>query len=186
LGPPNFCPFSNISTGNAIKNRKNAVDILTCREYNIQNLGEYQMLITYSKKRKWKDEHVEEAVAAACWAIKYYNLEGVSVHLKLKETLFEDAQAYCEREGKGLYTIELGKRAVEDDVLLQTIFHEMTHVKQYEREGLKIKVRHGKFKGETYSLEKDEDYWLSPWEMEARAMEDAMINFYNRSQNEKD
>lgn len=144
------------------------------------------MLITYSKKRKWKDEDVEKAVAAACWAMVYYDLKDVSVHLKLEGGLFDDAQAYCEREGKRLYTIELGKRVIKDGVLLETIFHEITHVKQYEREGLKIKVRHGKFRGETYSLEKDEDYWLSPWEMEARAMEGAMINFYNRYQNGKD
>jgi hypothetical protein len=56
---------------------------------------------------------------------------------------------------------------------LITLFHEMTHIKQYAYGHLKLRHGYDIWKGERWDTEKatEDDYWAFPWEREARAIE---------------
>lgn len=71
-----------------------------------------------------------------------------------------------------------------DNVFFSYFFHELVHVKQYFLQELKdLKNGRYKFKGIVYKVPKDDDeegYYLSPYEMEARAYEEWLwVRFRN-------
>lgn len=61
---------------------------------------------------------------------------------------------------------------------LRTIAHEMVHLKQYVKHELVDSGEIVFWKGEAMHMvtkTSEDSYWLSPWEMEARAMEDYLL-----------
>ena len=54
-----------------------------------------------------------------------------------------------------------------------TLFHELVHVKQFELDGLYMSQELMMFKGERHP--QDACYWWYPWEIEARGMEEALL-----------
>ena len=54
-----------------------------------------------------------------------------------------------------------------------TLFHELVHVKQYELDGLYMSDELMMFKGERF--DNDLPYHWHPWEIEARGMEEALL-----------
>jgi hypothetical protein len=51
----------------------------------------------------------------------------------------------------------------------------MTHIKQFERDGLYMSDELMMFKGERVT---HDEYWLYPWEIEARGMELALDHYW--------
>lgn len=89
----------------------------------------------------------------------------------------EETEAFCS-EDDGQYEIEVStefmKKCTERE-LVEIIAHEMVHVKQHEVDGLEMEVNRVRFRGETFT---DEEYWFSPWEIEARGYEKAFWALY--------
>lgn len=94
--------------------------------------------------------------------------------LKIDWNKEKGAGSYCESNHKGAFRIYIDK-TVTTYWLVEVIGHEMTHLRQMkhdrlrdEEEGFVIwEGRRMPFHNDVQS----DEYWLSPWEMEARAME---------------
>jgi len=80
----------------------------------------------------------------------------------------------CQKYNNGCFILEIQKGLPKQD-LITHVAHEMTHLRQFKHGELVDVSQLGKrlWKGELFdnSDEYDEKYFLSPWEMEARAME---------------
>ena len=100
----------------------------------------------------------------------------LEIEVKLTK-LKGDANGYCLRETDRTYFIEadptIGQRA-----MLETVAHEMVHVKQYARRemtdyvhsnGVASKAKYWKWKDRMVS--DATDYWDLPWEIEANGRE---------------
>ena len=74
------------------------------------------------------------------------------------------------------YEIRINSR-FNDYRMIRTIFHEMTHVKQFARGELEMGTKVDKFKGKEY---KRADYWTAPWEVEARKAEKKMMRKWKK------
>ena len=89
--------------------------------------------------------------------------------LKIKKYKKSDYSGWLKRTNKGFVL-----RAND----LRTIAHEMVHLKQQLKHELVDSGELVFWKGEpmpmTNNIEND-SYWLSPWEMESRAMEDYLL-----------
>ena len=74
------------------------------------------------------------------------------------------------------YEVRLNSR-FNNKRVVQSIFHEMTHVKQFAFDGLEMGRRVDKFRGKKY---KRVDYWAAPWEVEARKMEKKLLRKWKK------
>lgn len=67
-------------------------------------------------------------------------------------------------------------------LFVETIIHETVHVKQALIGQMKQVERRGnmviKFEKKYYKLDNNNDYWLFPWEVEARGYEKGILNLY--------
>ena len=64
---------------------------------------------------------------------------------------------------------------------VSTLFHEMTHVRQYLFEGLLLHSdKLAEFRDDVY---REVDYWTAPWEREARRHEKLLLEQFIRNQN---
>lgn len=76
------------------------------------------------------------------------------------------------------FTIELNP---DDDIsILQTLAHEMVHLKQFATGELRLMKRCAKWKDNIWTRKKDEmdDYYDSPWEIEAFGREEGLFLRY--------
>jgi hypothetical protein len=89
--------------------------------------------------------------------------------------------------GKDKFLVALNPSiAWDEDELVKTIGHELTHVKQFTYDGLKFEFEDVVvFKDNEYRFENSMEYWLSPWEIEARGYEAAILVLYLGENNEK-
>ena len=97
-------------------------------------------------------------------------METLVIDLKLTK-LKSDAMGYCLRESNREYSLEVdhtdGLRK-----MLETLAHEMVHVKQYARREMNdwvIEDKFYKWKGDF--VPESTDYWDLPWEIEANGRE---------------
>ena len=130
------------------------------------------------KKGWWPWERQQLAVKALDFAIKHYELqdECVDYPVKLILTKFKDnyyGDSWMHEWG---YEIRINSR-FNDYRMIRTIFHEMTHVKQFARGELEMGTKVDKFKGKEY---KRADYWTAPWEVEARKAEKKMMRKWKK------
>jgi len=106
------------------------------------------------------------------------NFLGIDSHITIE---FEDLPQYhfgaCDHdefEGEQETTVTLSENITQQEAI-QTLFHELVHAKQY----LDGRLEGGfqlRWMGETY----DCDYQEQPWEIEAFALEEEMMNtFYS-------
>jgi hypothetical protein len=72
------------------------------------------------------------------------------------------------------YKVYINPAADEVEQIL-SLAHEMTHIKQYEQDGLEeyLDEEEVLFRGKTYSRN---NYWNAPWEVEAREMEEILYD----------
>jgi len=112
----------------------------------------------------------------------YLNVPKAKVKIKIdKEFHAEDA---CVHHKKGhKYIITLGSIDLMDNFVYMILAHEMTHVKQFELDGLELyyKGRKSRFNGQIYDIDLDNDseYFSAPWEVEARINEVPITYYYN-------
>jgi hypothetical protein len=68
--------------------------------------------------------------------------------------------------------------------LLTTVAHEMVHAKQFARDEMRATLKNGEsvtyWKGEYYGL--DENYWESPWEIEAHGLEKSLYELWSEEE----
>jgi len=138
------------------------------------------MNIRYSISEKWPSKDIKLVMDALEFAIDYYNIFDVKATLTAKLITGHDepCDATADRIKNKRFEIRLNYQILKGNEaeLLKTIFHEMTHVKQFINDGLRFKQKRAMFQEESYTLEVADDYWFSPWEMEARAMETPLYN----------
>jgi len=66
--------------------------------------------------------------------------------------------------------------------LAAVVGHEMVHVYQTLHCGLDLEEKQGWYKNTLYRLKYETEYWLSPWEIEARGYEDYFRWYWTKSQ----
>ena len=103
----------------------------------------------------------------------------LDIVVKLTDLSKQNVYGYCNADPEG----DAGRldrpRAFEIEVhskltlrrLLETVAHEMVHVKQYARGELYQGSRVNKHRWQGVWLDKDPDYWDQPWEIEAHGRE---------------
>lgn len=106
---------------------------------------------------------------------------GLSVDVKVipLHSCQPEDMAYVSNISEGEYEIEVNPNFLKDCEeldLVAVIAHEMVHVKQHELDGLSLETKAHYFKGQWFDPE--DDYWFSPWEVEARGYEKAFVNLY--------
>jgi hypothetical protein len=125
------------------------------------------------KKGNWTSERSNMVFKAVCFAVDEYDLrqELKFYPLKIVLTKFKGdyyGDSWMHETG---YEIRLNSR-YNDKRIVKSVFHEMTHVKQFAFDGLKMGSRVDEFKGKKY---RRVDYWDAPWEVEARQMEKFLL-----------
>lgn len=111
----------------------------------------------------------KKLVTRAAFAAEVLKVNSFSLNLE-----FRDGHSECLQYSDGSYKIY-----VEDGVpkksLIKHIAHEMTHLRQYKLQQLECNDFGARWLGVFYPPYDDpygDEYWLSPWECEARAMEE--------------
>ena len=128
-----------------------------------------KQMIKY-KKGYWPQHRRTLITRGVHWAVSHYGLWDLTItsdRLRIVLTRFKSAYGDAYQDGDE-YIIRLSDR-YNDRLTLMTVFHEMTHVKQYEFDGLDLGTP-STFKGKAF----DVDYWDAPWEVEARKAEKKM------------
>ena len=125
------------------------------------------------KKGYWPIGRQRMVMRAVAFAINEFKLhEEVRAYpLKVIMTKFKGdyyGDSWMHETG---YEIRLNSR-FNNKRVAQSIFHEMTHVKQFAFDGLELGSRTDKFRGKKY---RRVDYWDAPWEVEARKMEKKLL-----------
>lgn len=130
-------------------------------------------------ERCWSIEDAILTENLVNYAIDYFKLGKGKLEVLMDEDIESGSIAEAVRVSKNKFMIVLSKNMIDsDESLAKTIFHEMTHIKQYMQDGFKIGAKKVSWQGKKFSMKSEKDYWLSPWEMEARAMEEAMLRFW--------
>jgi hypothetical protein len=105
-------------------------------------------------------------------------MKGLDITVRLKE-LKGDAYGYCHSDPQGDATRIDRPREFEIEIhskmplrkVLETLCHEMVHVKQYARGELYESVRLAKHRWQGKYISNNVDYWDQPWEIEAAGRE---------------
>lgn len=128
------------------------------------------MRVRFIISEKWPLDIIHEVLDAVDWAIKFYELTDSKSTLTVKLITGRDEllDGTADRIKNKRYEIRV--KYAED--YLEALFHEMTHVKQFVKDGLRF--YHGAAKWQNTKIHKP-DYLTSPWEMEARAMEQVLL-----------
>lgn len=124
-------------------------------------------------------------------AIKFYAkyllsvrlYETISIHVEfIKYEKHEYAYCNPEDEYNRTFLISINKNLSKEDTL-RSIAHEMVHVKQYVKRELKHYTRGDKVKFlDEFFIESKTNYWIRPWEKEARALEEILYEEFVRSE----
>ena len=97
-------------------------------------------------------------------------MRSLDINIKLTR-LGKEANGYCLRQTDREFELELDSRLTLR-TMLETVAHEMVHVKQYARREMNdfaFKEVHYKWKGKL--VPDSTDYWDLPWEIEANGRE---------------
>lgn len=103
------------------------------------------------------------------------NLEGIVIRVRINKALDKTTLAEVV-ELQNSYAINISPAVQDERKVVEIIGHEMTHIKQFVHDALDLD--RCSFKGEQYIIENDLDYWFSPWEIEARGMEQALWAYF--------
>lgn len=127
------------------------------------------MKIRYIISENWKTKEISKVMQAIDFAVKYYNLDKGHLTIKLVNDIPEDATA--ERKRSNRYEVRI--KPSKKNILLECVFHEMTHVKQFAKDGYRPRIS---------SSRGFVEYMLNPQEMEARAMEAVLVHLFEEEQ----
>lgn len=143
------------------------------------------MKLRYSISEQWKPEDIKRVIDAVVFCIDFYELEDPksTLNVKLINGQYEKDEATADRIKNKRYEIRLNRLLlIDDSEMLKAVFHEMTHVKQFVENGLRIYHKAARYENTKYEILNAKDYWFSPWEMEARAMETPLYHFFEEEQ----
>jgi len=119
------------------------------------------IMVTGGTKRQ---RELVESIAEYCVKKLMPRKRNLDVNIHLSN--IDDALGYCHEEFAGSYAIEIDKRQSMRR-LLETVAHEIVHVKQYARREINGKdCWYGKYINTTKT-----EYWDLPWEIEAHGRE---------------
>jgi len=140
------------------------------------------MQVRYSISECWETSATIEVMHAINWVIKYYELKDTpgTLTVKLIKGLDEELEGTAARIKNKRYEVRINWSKLPNlKDILKAVFHEMTHIKQFVKNDLKIYNDGliGEWEGHLYSTKSDW-FWNSPWEMEARAMEEPLYYKY--------
>lgn len=122
------------------------------------------------------------------WAARHYDLYNITITVK-KAPKGSDcsARVHPSRRTKkrNYYVIELNWDAIAEyqHNVHCTVFHEMTHVKQFEKDGLRyLGGTRNRFQGQIWHFDENNiyEYFDAPWEQEARLAESPMYWLYRK------
>ena len=139
------------------------------------------MKVRYSISEKWSSNTIIEVIAAIEYAVGFYEIadEKATLMCKMITGTDELCEATADRIKNKRFELRLNYSMLEsDEEVVKAVMHEMTHVKQFINNGLRLYHKAAKFNGTQYEMKDAKDYWFSPWEMEARAMEEPLYNFF--------
>lgn len=128
-------------------------------------------------KKSWPRFHRDAIEAATKWGVNelLLNDRGTMVVKMIKHGDFS-GQAVQLHEGNYIVHVSSNKDVHE---VLSTVFHELTHVKQYIQDGFDMTKDSAVWKGKSFKITGTFwNYWKSPWEKEARKMEKRLLKRY--------
>lgn len=145
------------------------------------------MIINVTGGSKRQKELVESIAEFCAYKLMPRLAPKISITIKLSDTLKKREKIYgdCIWEDEDLYPREFTIRAdacQKQRQLLETIAHEMVHVKQYARDEMRQLSTKPvcRFNGAHYP--NDLDYWDQPWEIEAHGREKGLFIRWAESQ----
>jgi hypothetical protein len=120
----------------------------------------------------------ELAYATICDVMEFYGLDfSIDIELVGRDDIpANDSEAGCLMVSDGNYAVYINdKTEWTMEKIVECVAHEMVHIKQHELDGFDLEIQGrshtATFQGKHYRMDNLYEYWLSPWEMEARAME---------------
>jgi len=143
------------------------------------------------KSDLWHKDWDEAMEVAAQWCANYFKLTHKNVTVDVFLDDFEEGYFgwSCEVDPGKHYEIAVNARQYHEDDLIKTLFHEFTHVKQYLHDGFALDTHEAHYEGYVYSWNKWEEfedsfYHDSPWEVEARKMEEKLFDKFEEYMND--
>jgi hypothetical protein len=98
----------------------------------------------------------------------------------------DEPASYCQRMEDGSFVIAMSPNAGK---YWETRYlaHEMVHLRQYKHDDLRTFPDHFEWKGERFFEPEflSDDYFLAPWEMEARALEAWLVHKWETREDER-
>lgn len=117
-------------------------------------------------------------------------MKTLDITVRLKDLTKDHVYGYCSADPHGDAERLDRPRSFELEIhskmslrkVLETVAHEMVHVKQYARGELYEGSRIAKHRWQGKWLAKDPDYWEQPWEIEAHGREAGLFIRWAESQ----
>lgn len=136
------------------------------------------MRIKFTRKAKacWTIKEVESIKVATRWCTGRLGFNRLPITIVIRFIGPHPVQfGACSQMEDDRYIIWL-QSGLGFNRTVSTLFHEMTHVRQYLFEGLYLHSdKFAEYKEAEYH---DTEYWESPWEREARKHEKILLNQY--------
>lgn len=121
-------------------------------------------------------------VDAASFYAKKLGIDGLDVTIEIVRTKLPKpmigACLWDEDENVGI--IELDRRGKGRKPILSVLAHEMVHIKQYATGQMRSFGKYVVWEGQTYVEETDDQYWDSPWELEAFGRQEGLYMRWKR------
>lgn len=132
-------------------------------------------MITCQIGNPFLDSLAYDLVAHAIELFKLYDVKEIIVQGG-DPTPGADAECRTDNNGKFLLLLN-AERGWNVEHFVRVIGHELVHVKQYVYDGLDLDIGRStvEFRGSRYRLKNDAEYYLVPWELEARGYEEYFL-----------
>lgn len=105
--------------------------------------------------------------------------ENLQITINIKNSNMDNALGYCLPQERNhlprRFLIELYGR-ISKRQLMQTLVHELVHVKQFAHNELKFFQRSSCNRWQDTVIGEETDYWDQPWEVEARSLEEPLFD----------
>ena len=129
---------------------------------------------------------VEAYIHAVAKELGIHRLYSKILHVRFSTKLAGEAQGYCWGDKKTHAEIDIARTSCGEPMsmesMMQTLAHEMVHVKQWAKGEMQELVRQSKtrFNGTLFG---ETEYWDRPWEIEAHGRERGLfIRWFEQSQ----
>lgn len=140
-----------------------------------------RMKIVTKAKRRWKDVNKNEFKKVVAFAFEQFGIDASEVSILLK-LVDRDDLGSCVQLETGKFIIHLTAHRTQKGNI-RTLFHELTHLKQYLCDGFDMYPKNiASWQGKLLKIDNTfHGYWTSPWEQEAREMEKKLWRKYRKA-----